>query len=70
MDVVVVMATYLPVMRFCTAQSREALESASLDCVLIVIDARYKHEDTLSQLMFAFHSTTYKPNICRRKRVL
>jgi len=31
MDVVGVMAAYLPVVRVCTAQSREALESATLD---------------------------------------
>jgi len=31
MDVVDVMAAHMPVLRVCTAQSREALESASLD---------------------------------------
>jgi len=33
MDVVGVMGAYLPVLRVCTAQSREAL-SASLDCAV------------------------------------
>jgi len=52
MDVVGVMAAYLPVVRVCTAQSGEALrmecQVGHVVCVLIVIDARCRHEEVAS----------------------
>jgi len=52
MGVVVVMVAYLPVARVCTAQSREPLlmecQVGHVVCVLIVIDARCRHEEVAS----------------------
>jgi len=52
MDVVGVMTAYLPVVRVYTAQCREALhmecQVGHVVCVLIVIDARCRHEEVAS----------------------
>jgi len=51
MDVVDVMAAYLPVVRVCTAQSRE-VQSVCLDCAVHTLSTNYTFVHLLDNKVF------------------